>query len=245
MHDKQRIINRETKEEKKTERKKQGKQHVLCRPNLHPRVVEIGYSGYMRRDLERLGTCVTWLWRHTAWSSYLFLQYDMLPLPILHHPQCLKSAYNVVRVDGHLLTDVCKTKILHLSKSECSVQEWSNVFPLHNISASFKMMGTMNFKFAKWSTEDRKTIHLGGRATVQIDAGSTLRKPGFNALWLHTRFVVGEVVMEQVLLRGFLGGVGWGFLLITISLLVHIYITPPLAICDSPDQLAHYHNFVI
>lgn len=120
-----------------TERKKQGKQHVLfslCRPNLHPRVVEIAYSGYMRRDLKRLGTCDTWLWRHTACSSYLFLQYDMLPLPVLHHAQCLKSAYNVVRVDGHLLTDVCKTKIFHLNKYQTyksvrSVQESSNVFP--------------------------------------------------------------------------------------------------------------------
>jgi hypothetical protein len=39
---------------------------------------------------------------------YLLLQYDVFPLPIFHHAQCLKSAYNIVRVDGHLLTDVCK-----------------------------------------------------------------------------------------------------------------------------------------
>ena len=51
---------------------------------------------------------------HIASGPYLLLQYDVLPLPVFHHAQCLKSAYNVVRVDGHLLTDVCKHRIISL-----------------------------------------------------------------------------------------------------------------------------------
>lgn len=35
--------------------------------------------------------------------SYLFLQNDVLALPVLHHAQRLQCAHNVVRVDGHFL----------------------------------------------------------------------------------------------------------------------------------------------
>jgi len=62
-------------------------------------------------DLE-MGRVLAFQTIHEFVHLVLFLENDVPPLPILHHPQSLQSAYYVVRVNRHFLANICNTKQL-------------------------------------------------------------------------------------------------------------------------------------
>jgi hypothetical protein len=63
------------------------------------------------------------------------------------------------------------------------------------------------------------------------------RRPGFNSAWFQVRLMLNEVALEQVSLR-----VLQFPPLIIIPPLLHTHLSPPHAVCDSPDQAAYHHT---
>lgn len=64
--------------------------------------------------------------------AYLFFENDMLPLPVLHHAEGLQRADDVVRVDRHLLADICADDILGLPNLREHFVVGFNEFPVVN-----------------------------------------------------------------------------------------------------------------
>jgi hypothetical protein len=100
----------------------------------------------------------------------------------------------------------------------------------------------------KYSRKNDRIVHLGRRATIQIDR-----------CWLHIADASVQCLVTTYEIRGGRSGagasftarlLGWGLggsLLIIISSLAHTHIrvSPPLETCINPDQVAHYHTLIL
>jgi hypothetical protein len=90
--------------------------------------------------------------------------------------------------------------------------------------------------FIKLEIMDKQKMFLAVPWLKRLVAGLSPRRPEFAPGSIHVGFVVGKVALGQVFLRVLFSPAS------IIPPLLHIHISPPHEVSDSPDQATHYHT---
>jgi hypothetical protein len=105
---------------------------------------------------------------------------------------------------------------------------------IHIVFFFARRLNILWFRMPDWNQNFFAIIVCKAMPLPRQFIGFLLPSLRFNPSWIHVRFILDEVVLE----------LGSFPLLIIIPSLLHTHLSLTLEVCDSHDQLAHYHILI-